>query len=555
MTGKTGAVLLDTRSIQKYVFGCNKLKTNTGASYLVADIFDGTMTDVLKEFNFANPVTEWKDKQELKMQSDSSVDCEIAYIGGGNMLLLVRKGDTEEEILQQCRSIVSAWTEKLLVKAPGLKTGAAVGMMDLDKEKFKESLDDMYRQLKANQNNIIPETDLPYTGLTLECDYTGRTADVYSPEEGRWVAAEVEAKIRAFEEASQAMHDKYSDVLGSEYDFCSDIEKIGFKDGESYISIIHIDGNNMGVKFSACRDMQERKNLSVKVADMVEKSFRHLTKSIINEYESYDEVLDMKALSRGSRKILPIRPIIIGGDDITFICPGRMGLVYADRFIRYINSEKLLDDDFYGYLCKEKKKNGKEISQKLSCCAGVAIVPAKYPFFRAYELAEQLCSAAKQKSREDDGCYLDYAILHGEISAELEQLRRQQYEAPEGGLHYGPYNVTDETAGGHYLHKLFALAAKLGSKNIAFTEIEEKYGNKKMPANKVKELRDVLHEDMHSIEIFLENCGEMRDLLEHMTGKEHVSAEDFWEKDGEDIRTRFMDAIEIMDFMYPAKEA
>lgn len=43
MTEKVGAILLDTRSIQKYVFGCNKLKTNTGASFLVDGIFTEAM--------------------------------------------------------------------------------------------------------------------------------------------------------------------------------------------------------------------------------------------------------------------------------------------------------------------------------------------------------------------------------------------------------------------------------------------------------------------------------------------------------------------------------
>lgn len=539
MTGKTGAVLLDTRSIQKYVFGCNKLKTNTGASYLVDKIFRSIMDDVLDKAGFRNCVKNWQENTELKMQSDSSVDCEIAYIGGGNMLLLVRKGDTEEEILQQCRRIVSAWTEKLLVEAPGLKTGAAVGMMDLDK--FQDSLNKMYRQLKENQNNIIPETDLPYTGLTLECDYTGKTSNIrYVDDRSRMVSFEFMAKMNAFDEASEHMRKKYRDVLGSEYDFCSDIENIGYKEGESYISIIHIDGNNMGVKFNACSKMQERKKLSARVARIVDDSFCELTKFIISEYDSYSKVLDMNVLCSDSRKILPIRPIIIGGDDITFICPGRMGLIYADRFIRDVaNSEDLLEDDLYNELRKKHPEN-KKISRKLSCCAGVAIVPAKYPFFRAYELAEQLCGAAKKKSREDDGCYLDFAILHGEISAELEQLRRQQYEAVEGKLHYGPYNVTDETAGNAYIKNLLALAKELQDK---------------VPSNKIKKLRDVLHEDMHSIEIFLENCEEMCDLLEHMTGKDHVSAEDFWEKDGEDIRTRFIDAIEIIKFMYQAEEA
>ena len=49
MTEKVGAILLDTRSIQKYVFGCNRLKTNTGASYLVDGIFTEAMVNVLKQ--------------------------------------------------------------------------------------------------------------------------------------------------------------------------------------------------------------------------------------------------------------------------------------------------------------------------------------------------------------------------------------------------------------------------------------------------------------------------------------------------------------------------
>ena len=48
---EVGAVLLDTRSIQKYVFGCNELKTNVGASYIVDKIFEEIMCGkVLKEY-------------------------------------------------------------------------------------------------------------------------------------------------------------------------------------------------------------------------------------------------------------------------------------------------------------------------------------------------------------------------------------------------------------------------------------------------------------------------------------------------------------------------
>ena len=75
---KVGAILLDTRSIQRYVFGCNQLITNTGASYLVDAIYNEAMIDVLKHQEFQNLRLDWQMKDALSMQDDETVDCEIA---------------------------------------------------------------------------------------------------------------------------------------------------------------------------------------------------------------------------------------------------------------------------------------------------------------------------------------------------------------------------------------------------------------------------------------------------------------------------------------------
>lgn len=546
MTEKVGAILLDTRSIQKYVFGCNKLKTNTGASYLVDGIFTEAMVNVLKQSSLKMPAQDWKEAKELEMSKENSdTECEIAYIGGGNMLILVRKG---EEALRICRELVQKWSLKVLLEAPGLKTGAAIGEIDLSKENFQDSLKALYTQLKENQNNVLPQVDLPYTGFTVECDYSGKAVNVYNKDYKRLVSAEVEAKTAAYDAADKKIKKDFYEVLGDEYDFCSELESLGYKDGESYISVIHIDGNNMGVKFSNCRDMQERKNLSKKVQQTVEHAFGYLVKKIVTEYDSYADVLDMRALKQGNKRLLPLRPIIIGGDDITFICPGRMGLQYAQTFIEYVNSEDLLDKElFSGKLYDEdlythiKKITGKQISKSLSCCAGVAIVPAKYPFFRAYELAEQLCDEAKEKSRKDDGNYLDFAILHGEKYGDIQMLRKEQYESANGNLHYGPYNVLGDKTDKQSVKGLLALSEKLAAD--------------KMPRNKVKELRRVLHEDKHSMSIFLENCPEICELLKKENKLTTVAADDLWDeveyKDKVIFATRYIDAIEAIDFNYP----
>ena len=88
--------------------------------------------------------------------------------------------------------------------------------MDLTGEGFQISLDKLYEQLKENQNTIFPNVDLPYTGLTLECDFSGKTADVYYKKDGRLISAEVYAKILAYQNAVEYNKKLYEDVLGNE---------------------------------------------------------------------------------------------------------------------------------------------------------------------------------------------------------------------------------------------------------------------------------------------------------------------------------------------------
>ena len=109
--------------------------------------------------------------------------------------------------------------------------------------------------------------------------------------------------------------------------------------------------------------------------------------------------------------MLPIRPIIVGGDDITFVCNARIAVQVA----HYLMQELLSD------------KNGLSISS----CAGIAVIPTSYPFFRGYQMAEQLCDSAKSKMRTynkdnevSESCWMDFAFLHGETAPTLEQFFR-----------------------------------------------------------------------------------------------------------------------------------
>ena len=561
---KIGAILLDTRSIQKYVFASNKLKTNAGASYLVDSIFKDLMEkQILAKYKM--PPKSWRDAKSIQLfaPENADCDCEIIQIGGGNMFILVNGKDSQSDadIRDKCKDIVKAWSRAMLVHVPGVKTGAAVDVLELretepaalSKELNSLLSEKMYKQLKENQNTVLPQVDLPYTGLTLECDISGKTATErdYTSDKPRWISAEVAAKIDAFKFASDKLNDKYADILqtsdGQKFVFANEFDKLGYKKGESYICVIHIDGNNMGLKFGSCDGIQERKDLSMKVASVVEDGFRQLLSSIVAQYPSYKDYLDLDVLKDEEHnvKVLPIRPIIIGGDDVTFVCAGRLGITYAQKFIEAVNSYKLLEDAQYERMTA--KNENVSMSQNLSCCGGIAIVPAKYPFFRAYELAEQLCSIAKKKSRSTDDSLIDFAILHGDMYSSIDGLRQDQYQGVEGGLHYGPYIVAENK------DKTQAKATKIISDKSRLNDLlklmQKLTAN--MPENKIKKLREVLTQGEHSIIRYLELSDDISAILSEESKSHDDSAAAFWQKkDGEtELKTRYIDAIEIMDFM------
>ncbi|MBO4556704.1 MAG: hypothetical protein J5706_08080, partial [Elusimicrobiales bacterium] len=211
---------------------------------------------------------------------------------------------------------------------------------------------------------------------------------------------------------------------------------------------------------------------------------------------------------------LPIRPIIIGGDDITFVCPAKTAVIFAKRFMNY-----LYEGDGF------------------SSCAGIVIIPTKYPFFRAYQLAEELCGAAKKESRQDKegkgSSWLDFAILHGEQEASLEQIRKNEYRGALGDMHFGPYYVNGDTQN-----------PKKDEKNITKL-IRGALALDKMPKNKVKLLRDIIGKDESEKKLFVEQ-------LKHLKQQKYLedANKEYAEKIWINKKTPYLDMIELMDFIY-----
>lgn len=510
------AILFDTRSIQRYIFSGNRLKTNIGASYIVEHIFEDVLVqDVLPTYFGEDQLDSVSWQQKTGDIGTMEKACCVAYIGGGNGLILFQS-TVDTAVLRQ---IVTDFTSRLLVTYPGLRTGAAIGDMELEPAAaFKDSLTDMYVRLKENQNTVFPQVNVPYTGLTLACEVNGEAANFYDTAyllaregETRFFSQEVRAKTEAAERANDQLRRRFEKQLQG-YTFPMELDRLGQRESEADMAIIHIDGNQMGKRFSKCSTLKERSELSKQVKAKTEEAFAALLETIVGEYDQYQHFLDLEA------HVLPIRPLILGGDDITFICPARMALTYAKRFMLTLKE-----------LTTTEKKDG------IMSCAGIAILPTAYPFFRGYELAEQLCEEAKKKSRKKDSCWLDFAILHGEQAPKLAMIREEEYMGILGNMHFGPYRVDDDT-------NEFSLA-KLEKCAKEF---------QRLPRSKVKELRFVAQRGFSDCNTYLEQLAHLGLSLPQITSWNKYAAS-IWSTD--DVpKTPYVDAVEMMEYMPLWKE-
>lgn len=454
------ALLIDTVSIQKYVFASNKLKENLGASFLVKQVYDGFLKDTIlqlfPDYNFNS----WIEQPE----NNPTGNFDVGYIGGGNALLFFK----EESKLKE---FVSIFSTKLLIKTPGLTAVVAYDKFDL--KNFKSELNKLFKILIQNKSLNLSVNNLPRHGITSECSSTGLSAETSMQEKyGNTTKTEYLSSVTySKRDASYLAKKEYKQLVKNEikgYEITDELDKLGQKN--NYTAIVHIDGNSMGERFKSCETLAEIRNLSFSVQEAVKNSFKELVKFIVdNDKIIIDEKLKIKNL--------PLTPIILGGDDITFVCRGEYGIFFAEKYMELFSNK----------VASDKKE--------LSSCAGISITKTKYPFYRSYQFAEQLCSTAKTKHRKNSsGSFLDFHITSAGISGSLSEVREKQYKVVQGNLLARPYQISTRT------NKIDDFeTCKYGAKLL-------KYGNKKTkswPNSSLKDLREYLTLGAETLKQFL----------------------------------------------------
>ena len=432
-------VVLGTASLQRYIFQSNRLKENIGASYLVKYWLEEGLVEAIRQGCTVDTTTWCAYEANPSMSPpekpvDTTKDVNLIYIGGGNAALLCKNQDI-------AKNNVKIWCRKLLENAPGLRV--AVGYADVKNslaKAYRGALDDLAKYEEA----------LPF-GATLHglpvvrtCTTTGLPASVPSKEENNeeeWISQSAASKRNQVGTkdnpgpAQNAIFDQFGSVLKEEQHFAIELDKLGGRKGESHIAVVHADGNGMGKHLIDVVNSEEKDADFLHHIRAFSASVSRLSQNALKETLQYLQ----KALPRlkgdlswEDKKIFPLRPIVYGGDDLTFVCDGRLGLDLAAFYLKEFSMGKI-------------RVLGKDIL--IDACAGVAIVPTKFPFARAYHFAEELCGLTKSYRREKNltGSWLDFQIIPEGVTRSISALRAAQYRSLEGQtLHQRPYQMPEK---------------------------------------------------------------------------------------------------------------
>ena len=143
--------------------------------------------------------------------------------------------------------------------------------------------------------------------------------------------------------------------------------------------------------------------------------------------------------------LVPVVPVLVGGDDVTVYTDGRYAIPFAEAYIRHY--EELTKKD--ALLSVLATVAGAPKKGPLTASAGVAIVGRNFPFHIAYDLAEELVSRGKKlgkKKREVPCSTIDFHVLRDATVLDPDETL-DEYEGrtqrPFLVGHYAPERIGD----------------------------------------------------------------------------------------------------------------
>lgn len=464
-------VMYDVREIQNFIYRTAKVKDAIGASALVETIIEDTLEDAVNKIKAEN------NNEPLKCNLDwctqtapepysfieddrEAPDIEVLYIGGGNAYVLI-KG---EKLAKEINQIMAFDT---IIKTYSLQLAVAMVPLTGNYHNDYRALIKRMDQTKADMIVSKPIGALPIEKIEIKTGFPISAEAGANGSKETQLKEKAEKKKREDWETKQKQFENYTTKKGK----------------DSTIAVVHIDGNNMGLRIRDLiqneTDYGQAVNLMREISFNIQHSFETAfakMQDFFNEnagkVESFQYKQDFECF---------VLKILTAGDDITYVCNGKVALATVEYFCKEITQSQK-----YSLISEETldhKKTGKELDYfAFSVCAGIAYVGSHFPFSVAYDVAESCCESAKEVAKSkncavQDGCvenWVDFVICKNIQTRNLEKIRNREYVVDSKvNLLQRPYCVVGEDAEPEQTLQDFTAKVKRLNDTLARSQIKE----------------------------------------------------------------------------------
>lgn len=302
------------------------------------------------------------------------------------------------------KAVVAQVTRQALIEAPGLDVWGYVDNVATSDGHCIARLGEVY----AGHTGLRwarpgPQRRFPQRPFLETCPITARPATkvMDDPTKARAQSPELPRKIcasaltqRAYDVAGAALAElrcKFGDGVQRHLD--QELTNAG------WVAVVHADGNGLGEIIARIGTSHQLKEFSEQLNEATKAAFE----AAINEVGGDNWII----------------PLVLGGDDVTFVCDGRKAIamtrVYLTEFERQTSGRNGLS----------AAVQSQTERSHLTACAGIAFVKPHFPFHAAFTLAESLCRNAKTTTKQQapDRSSYDFHVVHDSVLKRLSTVR------------------------------------------------------------------------------------------------------------------------------------
>jgi len=482
-------VLIETLGNQAHVFSSNRLREMMGASEHIRKLGADWVRGACKGLE-ARPV----------------------LATSGKAMVLVADKDSADTLVT--RVVTAAFR-----KAPGLAVMGAHVEIDVQASarEFHGGVTAVHRELGRLRGLHPPaQAHLARLPFAEDCHSTGQGAAGFDPHDPAsaggllpYSAATLAKRIMrpdAIANLNRVLGLKPEDLhLYDQRRARNPDERDGLDDFDAaWRAVVHADGNGMGEVF-------------LRFGECVAAAGGKTADDYIDAYQAFSQALDganSKAVKAATQETwkqffdrtevdprrVPMKPVVLAGDDLTVICDGARAIDFTQRFVEGFRRETAGSDAIRRIMAAAEGLFAEEAGRAprpfegITSGAGIAIVKPHHPFHRAYELAESLAKSAKGLPKRLNLSALDFHVAYDGAS-DLDEIRQER--DTHVCLFAGPYLTgepsTDEPAF-RTVAQLVDLVEGFGNpvRAEALSEPAGEEEHARIPASQLHALRDAV---------------------------------------------------------------